>query len=84
MTPEQARRLLEYGDETEVEYHALHTIADMTAEHCIEIQVEPGDPWQKVTMWHPGNPLRPGHTLATNERIRTRYVTKPQPLGDQP
>lgn len=44
MTPDQARDRLARVNVNQHERDALRTIANMHAEYCIELQVEPGDP----------------------------------------
>lgn len=52
MTPEKASELLDhFGSGTEVEYYALQTIANMTAEYAVErdFSAIAGDPdWEKI------------------------------------
>lgn len=90
MTPDRARYLihvygaLEITDLKAPEYlDALETIATMRTEYAIEYQPTIGPEWYRVSDWSEEYPLIDGEELNPRERIVMRYVTAPQPLGEE-
>lgn len=94
MTPEEARQLhdkLINGSDTESVFDIVAAapematmIAGMRAEYAIEHQIVPGGEWHQVTRWsNDQHPLNKGYEPAGDERIIVRYVTAPQPLGEE-
>ena len=89
MTPEEAQHILAHIDRlkltdfTEPEARAaLETIADMRTEYTVEYQPVQGPEWYRVSDWSEEYPLIDGEELNPRERIVKRYVTAPQPLGE--
>lgn len=58
-------------------------IAGMRAEYTVEYQPKPGSQWHRVSEWSEEYPLIDGEELNPRERIVKRYVTAPQPLGEE-
>lgn len=58
-------------------------IASMRAEYTIEYQPPSDSQWHRVSDWSEEYPLIDGEELAPRERIVMRYVTAPQPLGEE-
>lgn len=90
MTPDRARYLIHVYDALEItdlkapEYlDALETIANMRTEYTVEYQPVPGPEWYRVSDWSEEYPLIDGEELNPRERIVKRYVTAPQPLGEE-
>lgn len=94
MTPDQAlARLKNKGrDLTRKERDALRTIANMTPEYILQGRYDHDTEWVNISEWSDETPPddievnlidEDGEEQKLHTRIRTRYVTKPQPLGDQ-
>lgn len=62
---------------------AVTTILEMRTEYAIEYQPNPDSQWHRVSEWSEEYPLVEGEELNPRERIVKRYVTAPQPLGDE-
>lgn len=58
-------------------------IANMRTEYAIEYQPNPDSQWHRVSEWSEEYPLIDGEELNPRERIVKRYVTAPQPLGEE-
>ena len=58
-------------------------IANMRTEYAVEYQPNPDPEWYRVSDWSEEYPLVEGEELNPRERIVKRYVTAPQPLGDE-
>lgn len=89
MTPEEAAVIIDrWANEerpttwiTEV-VDAVTTILEMRTEYAIEYQPNPDSQWHRVSEWSEEYPLVEGEELNPRERIVKRYVTAPQPLGE--
>lgn len=89
MTPEEAAVIVDrWANEgqpttwiSEV-FDAVTTILEMRTEYAIEYQPNPDSQWHRVSEWSEEYPLVEGEELNPRERIVKRYVTAPQPLGD--
>ena len=90
MTPEEAAAIIDrWANEgqptisiTEVA-DAVTTILEMRTEYAIEYQPNPDSQWHRVSEWSEEYPLIDGEELNPRERIVKRYVTAPQPLGEE-
>lgn len=90
MTPEEAAVIIDrFANEgrptisiTEV-VDAVTTILEMRTEYTIEYQPPTRSEWHRVSDWSEEYPLIEGEELAPRERIVMRYVTAPQPLGEE-
>lgn len=90
MTPEEAAAIIDrWANEgqptisiTEV-VDAVTTILEMRTEYAIEYQPNPDSQWHRVSEWSEEYPLIDGEELNPRERIVKRYVTAPQPLGEE-
>lgn len=58
-------------------------IAGMRPEYTVEYQPVPGPEWYRVSDWSEEYPLIDGEELNPRERIVKRYVTEPEPLGEE-
>lgn len=63
---------------------ALETVAKMRTEYTVEYQPVQGPEWYRISEWSEEYPLIDGEELNPRERIVKRYVTAPQPLGEEP
>ena len=90
MTPEEAAVIVDrWANEgqrtiwiTEV-VDAVTTIRDMRTEYTVEYQSPADSQWHRVSDWSEEYPLIDGEELNPRERIVKRYVTAPQPLGEE-
>lgn len=62
---------------------AVTTILEMRTEYTVEYQPVPGPEWYRISEWSEEYPLIDGEELNPRERIVKRYVTAPQPLGEE-
>lgn len=58
-------------------------IANMRTEYTVEYQPVQGPEWYRISEWSEEYPLIDGEELNPRERIVKRYVTAPQPLGEE-
>ena len=58
-------------------------IANMRTEYTVEYQPNPDSQWHRVSDWSEEYPLIDGEELNPRERIVKRYVTAPQPRGEE-
>ncbi|MDC7116138.1 hypothetical protein [Corynebacterium amycolatum] len=77
-------------DVTESDFYLIAAAPDMTAmianmrtEYTVEYQPVPGPEWYRISEWSEEYPLIDGEELNPRERIVKRYVTPPQPLGEE-
>lgn len=90
MTPEEAAVIIDrwaneerptiWMDEA---VDAVTTILEMRPEYTVEYQPTTGPEWYRVSDWSEEYPLIDGEELNPRERIVKRYVTAPQPLGEE-
>ena len=62
---------------------AVTTILEMRTEYTVEYQPVQGPEWYRISEWSEEYPLIDGEELKPRERIVKRYVTAPQPLGEE-
>lgn len=62
---------------------AVTTILEMRTEYTVEYQPVQGPEWYRISEWSEEYPLIDGEELNPRERIVKRYVTAPQPLGEE-
>ena len=90
MTPEEAAAIIDrWANEgqpttwiSEV-VDAVTTILEMRTEYTVEYQPVQGPEWYRISEWSEEYPLIDGEELNPRERIVKRYVTAPQPLGEE-
>lgn len=77
-------------DETESDFNLMAAAPDMAAmiagmrtEYTVEYQSPADSQWHRVSEWSEEYPLIDGEELNPRERIVKRYVTAPQPLGEE-
>lgn len=58
-------------------------IANMRTEYTVEYQSPADSQWYRISEWSEEYPLIDGEELKPRERIVKRYVTAPQPLGEE-
>lgn len=63
---------------------AVTTILEMRTEYTVEYQPVQGPEWYRISEWSEEYPLIDGEELNPRERVVKRYVTAPQPLGEEP
>ena len=62
---------------------AVTTILEMRTEYTVEYQPVQGPEWYRISEWSEEYPLIDGEELNPRERVVKRYVTAPQPLGEE-
>lgn len=90
MTPEEAAGIIDrFANEDHPTIwmgeaaDAVTTILEMRTEYAIEYQPNPDSQWHRVSEWSEEYPLIDGEELNPRERVVKRYVTAPQPLGEE-
>lgn len=90
MTPEEAAVIINQWAEEDrptiwmdEAIDAVTTILEMRTEYTVEYQPVQGSEWYRISEWSEEYPLIDGEELNPRERIVKRYVTAPQPLGEE-